>query len=395
MKSFSFQILETEPQPQHTVNNVNQRIISLKDQIGEYDIDLWKKARWYINPFDFVVQEPIINRAFFKFWEIIQFFGLLHSKMHKICALAEAPGGFIQGIHTFFDANVSNESTTSNRTEDEWSVVKGKTRNSHPSIYTISLNRLHPAFSSFNLPSYNKSIVRRNVHITYGKDKTGDICRIENLQYFQEFTGKIEFDFISADGGFDEGNDFNNKEQLHYSLFLAQVLYALSLQKHGGNFLLKMFDLYTPTSQQLIWILYNSYNEVDICKPKTSRPTNSEKYIACRGFRLTSSARHDVVNKLKSALSSIQSFKDTHGRKLVSFTLFESIPDAFLSQLISCNELFAADQEFHLTTALRYVRDPDFPKIFHSRRAETQQSKSDVFKDWSTSSKLPEFCING
>ena len=36
---------------------------------------------------------------------------------------------------------------------------------------------------------------------------------------------------------------------------------------------------------QLVYILYLSYESISFIKPSTSRQSNSEKYIVCRGFR--------------------------------------------------------------------------------------------------------------
>jgi cap1 methyltransferase len=58
----------------------------------------------------------------------------------------------------------------------------------------------------------------------------------------------------------------------------------------------KVFDILTETSIQLIYLLFSFYKEVYIYKPKTSRPTNSEKYIICKYFDITGFSS----NKLKT-----------------------------------------------------------------------------------------------
>ena len=44
------------------------------NKIDKIHTDIWKKVRWYINEYDFLVKDPIINRAFYKYWEIINVF---------------------------------------------------------------------------------------------------------------------------------------------------------------------------------------------------------------------------------------------------------------------------------------------------------------------------------
>ena len=46
-----------------------------------------------------------------------------------------------------------------------------------------------------------------------------------------------------------------------------------------------MFDLFYTSTLQLLFILYLSYETVSFTKPLTSRQSNSEKYIVCRGFK--------------------------------------------------------------------------------------------------------------
>ena len=60
---------------------------------------------------------------------------------------------------------------------------------------------------------------------------------------------------------------------------------ALSLQKKGGTFICKCFDLYSDFSQKLLYILYILYDSFTFTKPSISRSTNSEKYIILKGFK--------------------------------------------------------------------------------------------------------------
>ena len=41
----------------------------------------------------------------------------------------------------------------------------------------------------------------------------------------------------------------------------------------------KTFDLFTPFSVGLVYLLYRAFDEVYIFKPVTSRPANSERYM--------------------------------------------------------------------------------------------------------------------
>lgn len=47
----------------------------------------------------------------------------------------------------------------------------------------------------------------------------------------------------------------------------------------GGHFVCKLFDLFTPFSVGLVYLMYHAFEKVCIFKPNTSRPANSERYV--------------------------------------------------------------------------------------------------------------------
>ena len=60
------------------------------------------------------------------------------------------------------------------------------------------------------------------------------------------------------------------------------------MQKKGGTFIIKFFDMFTYASMELLYLLKSFYKTVIITKPKTSRYANSERYIVCRNFMMNS-----------------------------------------------------------------------------------------------------------
>lgn len=51
----------------------------------------------------------------------------------------------------------------------------------------------------------------------------------------------------------------------------------MSLSPTGGHFVCKTFDLFTPFSVGLIYLLHLSFDRLSLFKPITSRPANSER----------------------------------------------------------------------------------------------------------------------
>ena len=51
--------------------------------------------------------------------------------------------------------------------------------------------------------------------------------------------------------------------------------------KLGGDFVLRMFDINTRFSVDILYILYRYFSKVAICKPFSSRASESERFIVC------------------------------------------------------------------------------------------------------------------
>uniref|UniRef100_A0A0N5ARN0 Cap-specific mRNA (nucleoside-2'-O-)-methyltransferase 1 n=1 Tax=Syphacia muris TaxID=451379 RepID=A0A0N5ARN0_9BILA len=144
----------------------------------------------------------------------------------------------------------------------------------------------------------------------YGKYGDGDVTRPENIVSFekliQEATGKGVY-LMMADGGFSVEGEENIQEIRSKRLYLCQFLVALSVVREGGVFFCKLFDIFTPFSIGLIYLMYIAFDRISLHKPKTSRPANSERYIICKGLRKTEALLvKDFFTKLNNRLSNYQ-----------------------------------------------------------------------------------------
>ena len=128
-----------------------------------------------------------------------------------------------------------------------------------------------------------------NVIIENGADKTGNLISLDNFLYCAE-KYKNMMDIVTADGGFDFSVDFNQQENMATRLILCEVFYALAIQKQGGSFILKIFDVFHKSTVDILYLLSYYYKNVSIMKPYTSRVANSEKYIICQDFKVTDSS---------------------------------------------------------------------------------------------------------
>lgn len=119
----------------------------------------------------------------------------------------------------------------------------------------------------------------------YGLNDDGNVYDPENINSLDELV-KEETDsgvhFMMADGGFSVEGKENIQEILSKQLYLAQCLVALTVVRTKGHFVVKLFDLFTPFSVSLIYLMYKCFQQICICKPNTSRPANSERYLVCK-----------------------------------------------------------------------------------------------------------------
>lgn len=271
------------------VNDLCYNYAKKAKQLIEDNYKDWEHAKKITNPYEYihtpynkntsVSRETPISRAYYKMIEIMDEFDLLqnyHNDYLNSFHLAEGPGGFIEAI--------------------------AKRRNNMLDSY-YGMTLISDEVSS--IPGWDKIEKIMNTHtnisIEYGSTGTGDLFSGENLLFVKEKYGNT-MDIITGDGGFDFSVDFNKQELYAIQLIFSQVIFALNLQKVGGHFVVKIFDTYSKSMADIIYLLSCFYKETYICKPHTSRLANSEKYIVCKDFI---GIEKNVIEKLNSVYQQI------------------------------------------------------------------------------------------
>jgi hypothetical protein len=168
---------------------------------------------------------------------------------------------------------------------------------------------------------------------------------------------KHTMDFITAEGGFDFSIDFNKQEENSAKLIFCEICFTLMLQKEGGSFILKVFDLYSSCSLQLLYLLNYLYDEVIIVKPLSSRPANSEKYIVCLRFK--------IMNNLKKILDK---FIENYDSYKITNLFKMKLPNHFIEKMIEINSIFGQNQIENIVSILNYIVD-------ESKNEKTEQIK--------------------
>ncbi|KAL7865054.1 hypothetical protein AOLI_G00164740 [Acnodon oligacanthus] len=192
-----------------------------------------------------------------------------------------------------------------------------------------------------------------------GVDGDGDITRPENITAFRNFvlenTERRGLHFLMADGGFSVEGQENIQEILSKQLLLCQFLMALSVVRTGGHFVCKTFDLFTPFSVGLIYLLYLCFERVSLFKPVTSRPANSERYVVCRSLKPGSDAVRDYLFNVNLKLNHLR-HSERDVTDVVPLYIIKGDTD-FYQYMIKSNESHCAVQIKALSKIHAYVRD--------------------------------------
>lgn len=335
--------IDNECQPAPIISNsLASYLYQMKECLNDFEKD-WDTFKKYTNPYEYihssiphrkksVSKHKPLSRSYFKMIEIINTFNLTFDTK-PLCSfhLAEGPGGFIEAIAGLRRCPY-----------DKYIGMTILDDNNDPNI---------PAWKKTeNFLRQNK-----NVFIETAADKSGNILSLDNFTYCKEKYAS-SMDLVTADGGFDFSLDFNNQEINITQLLFGQIAYALTMQKKGGVFVLKIFDSFMQHSIDLLYILSSFYEKVYIMKPQTSRYANSEKYVVCKGFLFNSC--EIFFPFLYRAFDKMLSSSSRHQTNIPELFIhrFLNIPISFffINKLEEYNAIFGQQQieNIHYTISL-------------------------------------------
>jgi 23S rRNA U2552 (ribose-2'-O)-methylase RlmE/FtsJ len=349
-----------------------------------------------------------LSRSFYKMIEIIKNNNILSQYTHTVVSkpdnkmaittfhLAEGPGGFIEAIsylrgleylrvakddngtvHSSTDSSIASTATTQpiqilkRNTELHDEVMKDLDQLKLSRRIFDTQKALHDGsgnsgtqMSYGNDRYYGMTLINDdpicpgwkktrsflenhpNIIIETGSDKTGNLISFDNfIHCATKYRNKMEI--ITADGGFDFSVDFNNQETMATQLILCEVFYALAMQKQGGTFILKIFDVFHKATVDILYLLCYYYNNVSIMKPHTSRIANSEKYIVCQGFKISNSAK--IIEQISELFSTLCS------DKRITSILPQDHDLYFLNKIEEMNAMVSFQQIENITSTLSII----------------------------------------
>ena len=296
-----------------------------------------------------------ISRSYFKMWEIFYNFDIFkyfNMNDHLIFShLAEGPGGFMEATYNY-------------------KYLLTNKYNENDIFYGITLkpsNEFIPDWSKLKKFFANKN----NIKIEYG-----NLYFIEDVKnYLSKFSEKKTV-FVTADGGFDYSSNFNGQEINSCQIIYSECIIALNILEKQGSFVCKVFDLFSFTMVQILYIISCSFEKVYIYKPETSRPANSEKYLVCMYYKdnLNDGYKKKLIDIIEIWYNISLKMKEDES------IIFKNIKidNSFIQRLSEYNEKYMDTQMFYLNNTIKLSES----KIDKEKYYEIIQKQVNNAIDW-------------
>lgn len=253
------------------IEDPHSEILNEKKKIESFvNQDLWEIRKKIINPYELIFSsidskfpgmslKIPLSRSYFKMIEMLSFCDFWNHIQHlpsiQTAHVCEGPGGFIQCL-----------------------LEGAKDRSIHvSSVFAMTLRPVKA-----HIPGWRRShsFLKKfpQISLEYGDDNTGNILIESNQNSFIKKTNQ-SISLFTADGGFDFSTNYESQEQTVYPLLLSSFIIGLSCLAPHGVMIIKLFDMYSQATRDLIFGSSSFFAKWTIYKPATSRPFNSERYF--------------------------------------------------------------------------------------------------------------------
>ncbi|XP_021945324.1 cap-specific mRNA (nucleoside-2'-O-)-methyltransferase 1 isoform X2 [Folsomia candida] len=225
----------------------------------------------------------------------------------------------------------------------------------------------------------------------YGEANDGNIYNPVNVSSFIQHvianTGKKGVHLMMADGGFSVTQRENMQEVLCHQIILSQIYVALAIVRVGGHAVCKLFDVVTPFTAALIYLMYYCFESVTIHKPLASRPANSERYLICKWKKSEKVTSH-ITSYLGDCHQKMWMYMNGGNKEaileLVPVTLLASVLDPFYIYLRDCNNRIARSQIVTLKRMVAFVKD----RTLNNNEMQ-EEARIKAIKHWGIPKELP------
>jgi 23S rRNA U2552 (ribose-2'-O)-methylase RlmE/FtsJ len=194
----------------------------------------------------------VASRAYHKLAEIVRTCGLPTPR--RSLHLCEAPGGFVQAL---------GDDLRERGALDAWRWLAVSRAEGGPAPETACLPLRHGAFVTAELPAAGDLLVPACADAI--------AARVDDA-----------VDLATADGAAEMDHDHLERE--HFPLFVAQINVAVRCLARGGCLVVKFFEGAEAETQACLAWVSTRFDAMSVVKPRSSRPTNSERYLVACGF---------------------------------------------------------------------------------------------------------------
>ena len=296
-----------------------------------------------------------ISRSYFKMWEIFHNFNLFKyfvaSDNFVFSHLAEGPGGFMEASYNY-RCNILKRKNI----DDVFYGITLKPTND----YIPDWNKIKKTFNNQN-----------NIKIEYG-----NLYYINDVKHYISKFAWEKANLVTADGGFDYSSNFNGQELSSCQIIYSECIVALNILRMNGCFICKVFDLFSITMVQILYIVSCAFESVYIYKPETSRPANSEKYLVCLYYKdnLSEITKNNLLNIIEKWQNISSTLSDSDS------VLFDNIKidNLFIQRLSEYNEKYMDTQMFYLNNTIQLAQS----KIEKEKYYEIIQNQVNNAIEW-------------
>ncbi|KAG0345174.1 FtsJ methyltransferase domain-containing protein 2 [Podila humilis] len=369
------------------VKDIVETLLDSKKKLREVPQEKFSRARQRCNPYELVGSSIFMNRASVKLASIDCQLALTAnkedpsdgqdeqiSKTFRFADLCSGPGGFSE--YLLWRKHTWGEKARG------WAItLKGD--------LDFALDRFH-----------RDTAVHESLKTFYGADGTGNLLSHENIQAFADLieteSAGLGVGLVSADGGISVDGDEAVQETLLQRLILCQILTMFKVLQKSGDFVVKIFDIFTPVTAGLVWILSRYFEKICVVKPLTSRPMNSERYVVCRHLLERKPAK--VIEHLTKVNEAYQELEDKTAQRAAVAASTATEAEAQISGEKSVESVAAAptvkDDLIHLVDLKSILLDSHFMEYIKRNNTKTairQTEALDVFLKYVNEGIRPAF----
>jgi hypothetical protein len=119
-----------------------------------------------------------------------------------------------------------------------------------------------------------------------GRGGTGDICSLENIDFYVKKLKDKKINFITADCGIwadplKKMEKSNDSSKIMYSQFLT----AISILDKGGDYIFKIYGFSDAMTLSYFYLATMVFENVSFAQPMSERPKTSEYYVVCQNYK--------------------------------------------------------------------------------------------------------------